>query len=73
MKGYTFISQFNHKNNSFRAESGMVDTYYGPENKVEFTKWNGETWELVKTYSECMGDKDIIEMFKDYINSFSEG
>lgn len=73
MKGYTFISQFDHRNNMYRAESGLVDTFYGPENKVEITKWNGQAWELVKTYSECMDDDDIIEMFKGYVNSFMEG
>lgn len=65
MPKYTYISQFEHGEDNYRAESSIEETGDGPETSLEVRKWNDVTnsWELVKEYSETMDHDDIVAMF----------
>lgn len=55
-------TKFEVNGNTFTAVSEIVDTDYGPENKVEF--FNDKN-ELVGRLQEAMSTTGIIGMFKD--------
>lgn len=59
---------FDFRGKKYAAYSEMVDTDYGPENKVTF--WS--EGKKVATWSECARTETIVAWFKESLADFPE-